>query len=59
MKQKIKLFFIIPVYVKKEIPHKKVIKIFGIPVYKRKTNSNETKIQYKLFGIPVLKIKKG
>lgn len=57
-KMKLKLFFVIPVYETKELPNKKVWKFLGIPLLKKKTKNNKTKIIYKFLGIPVLTIKR-
>lgn len=54
--RKIKLFAFIPVYSWKLKGKKKVWKIFGLPLLKRKSNSNGSKIRYYFCGLPIMKV---
>lgn len=57
-KIKIKLFSILPICTLREKNGKIVLKVCGIPVFKRKEKENARgNVKYYLCGIPVLKIK--
>ena len=56
--RKIKLFAFIPLYSWKNRGSKKIWKIFGIKVFKRKTNNDNSKVKYYFCGIPVMKVVK-
>ena len=57
-KRKIKLFSFLTICTSMSKKGKFVLKIFGIPVLKRKEKENARgNVKYYLFGIPVLKIK--
>lgn len=54
--RKVKLFTFIPFYSWRLKGNEKTWKVFGLPLFKRKSNQECNKVKYYFCGLPIMKI---